>query len=69
MTQFFFLIFLLVVLKEACMSNFSILGPYFTTIPDGWAGGRLEESKLRLTHPSLAGSGAELGNIRQTYKL
>ena len=29
----------------------------------GWAAGRLEESKLMLTQPSLAGSGAELGKI------
>ena len=27
--------------------------------------GRLEESKIRLTQPSLAGTGAELGNILQ----
>jgi hypothetical protein len=29
---------------------------YFTTIPDGWAGGQaggLEETKLKLTQPSL----------------
>jgi hypothetical protein len=31
--------------------------------PAGRAGGRLEESKIRLTQPSLAGTGAELGNI------
>jgi hypothetical protein len=29
---------------------------------DGWMGGRLEEYKIRLTQPSLAG--AELGNRR-----
>jgi hypothetical protein len=62
----FFLIFLLVGLKEACMLNFSFLGSYFTTIPGGWAGGRLEESKLMLTQPSLAGSWPELGN-REIY--
>ena len=28
----------------------------------GRTGGRLEESKIRLTQPSLAGTGAELGN-------
>ena len=28
----------------------------------GWADGRLEESKIRLTQPSLDGTGAELGN-------
>ena len=33
---------------------------YFTTIPDGWVVGLLEKSKLRLTQPSLAGTGAEL---------
>ena len=55
-------VFLLVWLKEACMPNFSFLGSYFTTSPDGRAYGRLEESKIRLTQPSLAGTGAELGN-------
>ena len=65
MTPILFVIFLLVGLKEACMSNFSFLGCYFTTIPDGRAGGRLEESKLMLTQPSLAGSGAELGKMDQ----
>jgi hypothetical protein len=30
------------------------------------AAGRLEELKLRLTQPSLAGSGAELGNMIST---
>jgi hypothetical protein len=29
---------------------------------DGWAAGGLEELKLRLTQPSLARTGAELGN-------
>jgi hypothetical protein len=29
----------------------------------GWPGGRLEELKVRLTQPGLAGTGAELGNI------
>jgi hypothetical protein len=50
-------------LKEACMSNFSFLGSFSGTSPDGRAGGRvLEETKLKLTQPSLAGTGAELGN-------
>ena len=39
---------------------------YFTTNPDSRPGrradGRLEKSILRLTQPSLAGTGAELGN-------
>jgi hypothetical protein len=43
---------------------------------DGQAGGRLEELKIRLTQPSLARTGAELGNnkkdkynsIRNFYK-
>ena len=30
----------------------------------GWPAGRLEELKVRLTQPSLAGTGAELGNIK-----
>ena len=33
-----------------------------TTGPDGRAGWRLEESKLRLTQPSF-GTGQELGNV------
>ena len=57
-----FLIFLRVGLKEACMPKFSFLGIFFTTGLDGRAARRLEESKIRLTQPSLAGSGAELGN-------
>jgi hypothetical protein len=73
-TLIFFLIFLLVGLKEACMPNFSFLGSYFTTSPDGRADGRLgrrpagllEESKIRLTQPSLAGTGAELGNMENS---
>jgi hypothetical protein len=35
----------------------------FTTSPGGGMVGRLEELNLRLTQPSLAGTGAELGNI------
>jgi hypothetical protein len=35
----------------------------FTTSPEGWAAGRLKESKIRLTQPSLGGTGAELGNM------
>ena len=35
----------------------------------GWADGRLEESKIRLTQPSLAGTGAELGNINVNSKM
>ena len=66
-----FLIFLLVGLKEACIPNFSFLGMYFTTSPDGRAdgrpGGQLEESKIRLTQPSLAETGAEIGNFRIIY--
>jgi hypothetical protein len=53
-----FFIVVLVGLKEACMLNFSFSG----TSP-GQPGSRvLDISKLRLTHPSLAGSWAELGN-------
>ena len=60
---FSLLIFLLAWFKEACMLNFSFQQSYFTTSPDGRADGRrLEESKIRLTQPSLAGTGAELGN-------
>ena len=57
----FFLIFVLVGLKEACMSNFSFLGSFSGTSPGGRV---LDISKLRLTQPSLAGSVAELGNYR-----
>ena len=32
-TPIFFLIFVLVGLKEACMSNFSFLGSFYGTIP------------------------------------
>ena len=64
------MIFLLVGLKEAYMLNFSFLRSYFTTSPGGRPAGRpagrLEESKIRLTQPSLAGTGAELGNIYVT---
>jgi hypothetical protein len=35
----------------------------------GWPGVRFEESKLRLTHPSLAGTGSELGNIHIIHLL
>ena len=55
----FFLIFVLVGLKEACMSNFSFLGSFSGTSPGGRV---LDISKLRLSQPSLAGSWAELGN-------
>ena len=58
--QYFFLIFVLVGLKEACMSNFSFLGSFYGTSPGGRV---LDISKLRLTQPSLAGSWTELGNI------
>ena len=62
LTLIVFWIFLLVGLKEACMPNFSLLGSYFTTTPVGWrASGWLKESKIRLTQPSLARTGAELG--------
>ena len=39
-----------------------LISCYFTTSPGGRAGGLLEKSILRLTQPSLAGTGAELGN-------
>jgi hypothetical protein len=55
------------------MLNFSFLQSFFTTSPDGRAdgrpGGRLEESKIRLTLPSLAGTGAELGNKQLTMMI
>ena len=57
----FFLIFVLVGLKEACMSNFSFLGSFSGTSPGRPGGRMLDISKLRLTQPSLAGSWAELG--------
>ena len=62
MTPIFFLIFLLVGLKEACMLNSSFLRSFFTTSP----GGGLEELKIRLTQSSLAGTGAELGNYQRS---
>ena len=34
----------------------------FRTIPDNQAGGSLEDLKIRITLPSLAGTGADLGN-------
>ena len=64
-TPFLFLIFVLVGLKEACMLNFSFLGSFSGTSP-GAAGRMLDISILRLTQPSLAGSGALLGNICST---
>jgi hypothetical protein len=55
--------FLLVGLKEACMPNFSIIGSFLHYYSRRVAGGRrLEELKLKLTQPSLAGFEAELGN-------
>ena len=65
----FYFIFVLVGLKEACMSNFSFLGSFSGTSP-GRAGGRvLDFSKLRLSQPSLAGSWAELGNSHYSFPL
>jgi hypothetical protein len=38
-----------------------LISSYFTTIPDGWPGGRvLEETKLMLTQPSLVDLGLGL---------
>jgi hypothetical protein len=34
---------------------------------EGRPAGQLEESKIRLTQPSLAGTGAELGNYPFTF--
>ena len=56
------MIFVLVGLIEACMSNFSFLGSFSGTSPGRAGGQMLDISKLRLTQPSLAGSWAELGN-------
>ena len=44
------------------MSNFSFIGSFSGTSPGRPGGRMLDFSKLRLTQPSLAGSGAEFGN-------
>ena len=50
----FLLIFVLVGLKEACMSNFSFFGSFSGTIPGDRAGGRvLDIAKIQLTQSSL----------------
>jgi hypothetical protein len=53
--------------KLSWFSAYSLLvgvaGGIQTKRPDGrWTAGWLEKSKLRLTQPSLAATGAELGN-------
>jgi hypothetical protein len=62
--NFLLLIFVLVGWKKADMSNFSFLGNFSGTSPGQAAGRMLDFSKLRLTQPSLAGSGAELGHTQ-----
>jgi hypothetical protein len=42
---------------------------YFTTSPGGRAGGLLEKPTIRLTQPSLAGTGAELGKKERREKV
>ena len=45
----FFLIFVLVGLKEACMSNFSFLGSFSGTSPGGRPGGRAGAGYFKIT--------------------